>query len=160
MFTCPRREQLTARRLHGMAACAHDLLSARKPPSLTIAIKQLIDAEIIERRVRSICQPAGDTYIAERPVSGASREGPHHKDFATVDYGPAASPKARPNRSGGKAPDGLAIRGWPARELCIAKIESKLNAENGSTLNDYQHLCRIIRETALASLIDDRYIGN
>ncbi len=38
-------DQLTALRLHGMAACAHDLLSARKPPSLTTAIKQLIDAE-------------------------------------------------------------------------------------------------------------------
>ncbi|WHP68121.1 hypothetical protein QMZ01_02630 [Phaeobacter inhibens] len=47
-------DQLTALRLHGMAACAHDLLSARKPPSLTTAIKQLIDAETVERRVRSI----------------------------------------------------------------------------------------------------------
>jgi hypothetical protein len=47
-------DQLTALTLHGMAAFAHDLLSTRKPPSLTTAIKQLIDAETVERRVRSI----------------------------------------------------------------------------------------------------------
>jgi len=46
--------QLAAPRLHGTAAFAHDLLSARKPPSLTAAIEQLIDAETVERRVRSI----------------------------------------------------------------------------------------------------------
>ena len=38
-------DQLAGLRLHGMAACAHDLLSARKSPSLTTAIKQLIDAD-------------------------------------------------------------------------------------------------------------------
>jgi len=64
-------DQLTALRLHGMAACAHDLLSARKPPSLTTAIKQLIDAETVERRVRSIQY---QMRIAKFP---------HHKDFAT-----------------------------------------------------------------------------
>lgn len=62
-------DQLTALRLHGMAACAHDLLSARKPPSLTTAIKQLIDAETVERRVRSIQY---QMRIAKFP---------HHKDF-------------------------------------------------------------------------------
>src|SRR6056297_203685 len=71
-------DQLTALRLHGMAACAHDLLSARKPPSLTTAIKQLIDAETVERRVRSIQY---QMRIAKFP---------HHKDFATFDYGAAA----------------------------------------------------------------------
>ena len=65
-------DQLTALRLHGMAACAHDLLSARKPPSLTTAIKQLIDAETVERRVRSIQY---QMRIAKFP---------HHKDFATA----------------------------------------------------------------------------
>ena len=76
-------DQLTALRLHGMAACAHDLLSARKPPSLTTAIKQLIDAETVERRVRSIQY---QMRIAKFP---------HHKDFATFDYGAAAVTKAR-----------------------------------------------------------------
>ncbi len=64
-------EQLTALRLHGMATCAQDLLASRKPPSLTTAIKQLIDAETVERQVRSICQLAGDACIAERPISNA-----------------------------------------------------------------------------------------
>ena len=76
-------DQLTALRLHGMAACAHDLLSARKPPSLTTAIKQLIDAETVERRVRSIQY---QMRIAKFP---------HHKDFATFDYGAAAVTKAQ-----------------------------------------------------------------
>ena len=71
-------DQLTALRLHGMAACAHDLLSARKPPSLTTAIKQLIDAETVERRVRSIQY---QMRIAKFP---------HHKDLATFDYSAAA----------------------------------------------------------------------
>ena len=66
-----------------MAACAHDLLSARKPPSLTTAIKQLIDAETVERRVRSIQY---QMRIAKFP---------HHKDFATFDYGAAAVTKAQ-----------------------------------------------------------------
>ena len=70
-------DQLTALRLHGMAACAHDLLSARKPLSLTIAIKQLVDAEIVERRVRSIQHQM------------RSAKFPHHKDFATFDYSAA-----------------------------------------------------------------------
>ncbi|MBV1865860.1 MAG: hypothetical protein KUG74_15695 [Rhodobacteraceae bacterium] len=47
-------DQLAALRLHGMAICAHDLLSALKPPSLTTAIKRLFDAETVERQVRSI----------------------------------------------------------------------------------------------------------
>ena len=64
-------EQLTTLRLHGMATCAQDLLASRKPPSLTTAIKQLIDAETVERQVRSICQLAGDACIAERPISNA-----------------------------------------------------------------------------------------
>jgi DNA replication protein DnaC len=70
-------DQLTALRLHGVAACAQDLLTARKPPSVTTAIKQLIDAETVERRVRSIQY---QMRIAKFP---------HHKDFATFDYGAA-----------------------------------------------------------------------
>jgi len=66
-----------------MAACAHDLLSARKPPGLTTAIKQLIDAEMAERRVRSIQY---QMRIAKFP---------HHKDFATFDYGAATVTRTR-----------------------------------------------------------------
>ncbi len=76
-------DQLTALRLHGMAACAQDLLTARKPPSLTTAIKQLIDAETVERRVRSIQY---QMRIAKFP---------HHKDFATFDYDAASVTQAQ-----------------------------------------------------------------
>ncbi|WIY23670.1 hypothetical protein [Parasedimentitalea psychrophila] len=68
-------------RLHEMAACAHNLLSARKPPSLTTAIKQLIDAETVERQVRSICQLTGDVSIAERPLSNADCKVPPSQRF-------------------------------------------------------------------------------
>lgn len=67
-------EQLTALRLHGMAQSAQDLLAARKPPSLTTALKQMIDAEVVERRVRSISYQMRMAHF------------PHHKDFATFDY--------------------------------------------------------------------------
>ncbi|MCJ8336339.1 MAG: ATP-binding protein, partial [Epibacterium sp.] len=70
--------QLTALRLHGMAACAHDLLSARKPPDLTTAIKQLINAETLERKVRSIQYQMRIAKFS------------HHKDFATFDYSAGA----------------------------------------------------------------------
>ena len=71
-------EQLAALRLHGMAACAQDLLAARKQPDLITAIRQLIDAETVERQVRSIQY---QMRIAKFP---------HHKDFATFDYSAAA----------------------------------------------------------------------
>jgi DNA replication protein DnaC len=71
-------EQLTALRLHGMAGCAQDLLSARTPPNLITALKQLIEAEVTERRVRSIHY---QMRIARFP---------HHKDFATFNYGLSA----------------------------------------------------------------------
>ncbi len=58
-------------------------LAARKPPGLTTAIEQLIDAETVERRVRSIQY---QMRIAKFP---------HHKDFATFDYGAAAVTRAR-----------------------------------------------------------------
>ena len=69
---------LVTLRLHGMAGCAHDLLAARTPLSLTTALKQLIEAETVERRVRSIQY---QMRIARFP---------HHKDFATFDYGASA----------------------------------------------------------------------
>ena len=68
-------------RLHGMAEQAKALLSAKTPPKLTTALQQLIEAEVTERWVRSI------TYqmrIARFP---------HHKDFATFDYGVSAVKK-------------------------------------------------------------------
>ena len=75
-------DQLTALRLHGMAACAQDLLASRKPHEqyrgLTTALRQLIDAETVERQVRSIQY---QMRIAKFP---------HHKDFATFDYSAAA----------------------------------------------------------------------
>ncbi len=71
-------EQLTALRLHGMAQSAQDLLTARTPLNLTTALKQLINAETVERRVRSIQY---QMRIARFP---------HHKDFATFDYGASA----------------------------------------------------------------------
>jgi len=75
-------EQLTTLRLHGMAGCAQDLLarpeSYRTPPNLITALKQLIEAEVTERRVRSIHY---QMRIARFP---------HHKDFATFDYGLSA----------------------------------------------------------------------
>ena len=76
-------DQLTAPRLHGMAACSHDVLSAHKPPSLTTEVRQ-IDAEIVERRVRSIQY---QMRIAKFP---------HHKDFAIFDYGAATRTRIEP----------------------------------------------------------------
>jgi len=75
-------EQLKALRLHGMAQTAQDLLARRTQPSLTTALGQLIEAETIERRVRSI---AYQMRIARFP---------HHKDFATFDYGASAVKRA------------------------------------------------------------------
>lgn len=71
-------DQLAALRLHGMATCAQDLLTARKPLGFATAIKQLIEAETVERQVRSIQY---QMRIAKFP---------HHKDFATFDYSAAA----------------------------------------------------------------------
>ena len=76
-------DQLAGLRLHGMAACAQDLMAARKPPGLTTGIKQLIDAEITERRVRSI------------QYQMRMAKFPHHKDFATFDYAAAAVTQAQ-----------------------------------------------------------------
>ena len=72
---------LKALRLHGMAGCAQDLLASRTPPNLTTVLKQLIEAETVERRVRSI---EYQMRVARFP---------HHKDFATFDYGISAVKK-------------------------------------------------------------------
>ena len=62
-------DQLAALRLHGMAACAQDLLAARTPPSLTTALKTLIEAETKERRVTALdCVIIDELgYIGLRP---------------------------------------------------------------------------------------------
>ncbi len=75
-------KQLKELRLHGMAQTAQDLLASRTPPSLTTALQHLIEAEIAERKVRSI---AYQMRIARFP---------HHKDFATFNYGASALKKA------------------------------------------------------------------
>jgi len=75
-------DELKKLRLHGMAQTAQDLLANRTQPSLTTALRQMIEAETIERRVRSI---AYQMRIARFP---------HHKDFATFDYGAAAIKQA------------------------------------------------------------------
>ncbi len=74
---------LAALRLYGMAACARDMLGSRKSPDLATALRSLIDAETGERRVRSI---AYQMKVAKFP---------HHKDFATFDYGSSACDRAR-----------------------------------------------------------------
>ena len=74
-------EQLTALKLHGMAQTITELLAAKKLPSLTAALQQLIEAEVTEREVRSIRY---QMTIAKFP---------HHKDFATFDYGASAIDK-------------------------------------------------------------------
>ena len=75
-------EQLNALRLYGMAQSAQELLAARTPPNLVTALKQLVEAETVERRVRSI---AYQMRIARFP---------HHKDFASFDYNASAVKKA------------------------------------------------------------------
>jgi len=101
-------EQLIALRLHGMAACAQDLLASRKPPSLTTAIKQLIDAETVERQVRSICQLAGDACIAERPISNANCQVPSSQGFCHL----------RLQRGGRQAGADRTLLFWPVHPGC------------------------------------------
>lgn len=67
-------DALTELRLHGMAHAAKDLLSAKAPPSLPEALRQLIRSERTERDVRSIQNRM------------RSAKFPHHKDFASFDY--------------------------------------------------------------------------
>ena len=75
-------DELKSLRLYGMAQTAQDLLANRTQPSLTTALKQMIEAETIERRVRSI---AYQMRIARFP---------HHKDFAIFDHGASAIKRA------------------------------------------------------------------
>ena len=75
-------EQLVTLKLHGMAMATTELLAAKKLPSLPVALQQLIEAEVTERQVRSIRY---QMTIAKFP---------HHKDFATFDYGASAIDKA------------------------------------------------------------------
>ena len=71
-------EQLTTLKLHGMAQVAQELLAASKPPALQRAFQLLIEAETIEREVRSI------------RYQMTAAKFPHHKDFATFDYDSSA----------------------------------------------------------------------
>ena len=52
-------EQLTSLRLYGMVQAAQDLLAMRAPPNLTTTLKQLIEAETVERRVRQLLIKCG-----------------------------------------------------------------------------------------------------
>ncbi len=75
-------EQLVTLKLHGMAMATTELFAAKKLPGLTVALQQLIEAEVTERQVRSIRY---QMTIAKFP---------HHKDFATFDYDASAIDKA------------------------------------------------------------------
>jgi len=76
-------EQFSNLRLHGMAQAAQNMLGARKAPDLSTALRQLAEAEICERRVRSI------TYQMRMARF------PHPKDFATFDHGVSACDRAQ-----------------------------------------------------------------
>ncbi len=83
-------DQLTGLKLHGMASCAQSLLTAREQPSPTAVVKQLIEAETVERQTRSIKHQMGLAKF------------PHHKDFASFDYSKAdvAKTEVEPFRGG------------------------------------------------------------
>jgi len=67
-------EQLQSLKLFGMAQQLPELLSKSKPPSLSVAIKQLIDAESAEREVRRF------NYQIK------AAKFPHHKDFSGFQF--------------------------------------------------------------------------
>ena len=67
-------DRLRTLRLHGMASCAQGLLAARTPPNLAKALSQMIEAEVTERRVRSV---EYQMRLAKFP---------HHKDMAGFEY--------------------------------------------------------------------------
>ena len=74
-------DQLTILKLNGMALAITELLAAKTPPSLVTGLKQLIEAETVERDVRRIRY---QMTVAKFP---------HHKDFATFEYGASAIEK-------------------------------------------------------------------
>lgn len=67
-------DQLTILRLHGMACTAKDLLAQKPSLSIPEMLRQLIEAEILEREIRSIQRRMKIARFA------------HHKDFATFNY--------------------------------------------------------------------------
>ena len=75
-------EQLTELRLHGMAETAKDLLAAKTQTSLLEALRQLIQAERCDRKVRAI---HNRMRVARFP---------HHRDFASFDYSQTLLEKA------------------------------------------------------------------
>jgi DNA replication protein DnaC len=74
-------EQLKSLKLHGMALSTTELLAQKQSPSLLAALPKLIEAEQVDREVRRI-----------RYQMSAAKF-PHHKDFATFDYGASAIDK-------------------------------------------------------------------
>lgn len=76
-------DQFCKLRLHGMAQAAQDMLGARKAPDLSTTLRQLAEAEISERQVRSV------TYQMRMARF------PHPKDFATFDHGVCACDRAQ-----------------------------------------------------------------
>ena len=74
-------DQLPVLKLHGMALAITELLEAKTPPSLVAGLKQLIEAETVERDVRRI------------RYQMTMAKFPHHKDFATFEYGASAIEK-------------------------------------------------------------------
>jgi DNA replication protein DnaC len=67
-------EQLNSLKLFGMEQHLPELLSKSKPPSLSIALKQLLEAESAEREVRRI------SYQIK------AAKFPHHKDFSGFQF--------------------------------------------------------------------------
>ncbi len=61
-------DQLAALRLHGMAACAQDLLAARTPPSLTTALKTFDRSR--NRRAQGAVHPVSDAHREIPPSQG------------------------------------------------------------------------------------------
>ena len=74
-------EQLKTLKLHGMKQAATDMLSLKNPPDFAAGLRQLIEAEATVREVRSMRYQLKTARF------------PHHKDFATFDYGASALDK-------------------------------------------------------------------
>lgn len=74
-------EQLNALKLYGMAQTTLELLARKQAPSFLDGLKQLIESETTERKVRRI------------RYQMTAAKFPHHKDFATFDYKASAIEK-------------------------------------------------------------------
>ena len=76
-------EQLNELKLYGMAQTTLELLARKHAPSFLEGLKQLIESDATDREVRRI------------RYQMTAAKFPHHKDFATFDYGAAAVSKAQ-----------------------------------------------------------------